>query len=177
MVYKVLVTNACIYNIEDGGITKLDKLNDMEDYTFIFGTLFVVANKMDTLLEKELKEYDVTSKQWLLSAVLDSLFDYPPTIKEAAREMGSSHQNVKQLALKLEQKGLLALEKDKKDARATRLRLTEDSFSLWSDAESKGITFIQNIFKGIDKEEISKVRKVFEKIQFNLDQLEKADID
>ena len=27
----------------------------------------------------------------------------PPTIKEVAREMGSSHQNVKQIALKLEQ--------------------------------------------------------------------------
>jgi len=69
---------------------------------------------MDTLLERELKEYDVTAKQWLLTAVLANSFDNPPTIKEVAREMGSSHQNVKQLALSLNKRACLFLKKIKK---------------------------------------------------------------
>lgn len=82
----------------------MSKLNSMKDQKFVFGSVLVISNRMDALLERELKEYDVTAKQWLLTAVLANSFDKPPTIKEVAGEMGSSHQNVKQLALKLEQK-------------------------------------------------------------------------
>jgi len=106
----------------------VSKIQSLKDQKFVFGSVQIVANKMNTLLERELKEFDITSKQWFLTVVIENSFDKPPTIKEAAKAMGSSHQNVKQVALKLEQKGLVCLEKDKKDARVTRIRLTEQSY-------------------------------------------------
>ena len=50
----------------------MSKLDSMKDRKFVFGSVLMVANRMDTLLERELKEYDVTAKQWFLT-VCDSI--------------------------------------------------------------------------------------------------------
>ena len=159
-----------------GGIV-LSKLDSMKDQKFVFGSVLIIANRMDTLLERELKEYNVTAKQWLLTAVLDNSFDNPPTIKEVAREMGSSHQNVKQLALKLEQKGLLVFEKDKRDARVTRLKLTDQIYEFSQLTQSKATIFTQALFKGIEKDEMSKARAALQKMLSNLTEMEQTERD
>jgi len=155
----------------------LNKLNSMKDQKFVFGSVLVIANRMDTLLERELKEYDVTSKQWLLTAVLDNSFDKPPTIKDVAREMGSSHQNVKQVALKLEQKGLLVFEKDTKDARVTRLKLTDQINEFAQLTQSKATAFTQALFKGIEKDDMSKARAVLQIMLSNLTEMDQPERD
>ena len=149
----------------------MSELDSMKDQKFVFGSVLIVANRMDTLLDRELKEYDVTAKQWFLTVFVDNSFDKPPTIKEVAREMGSSHQNVKQVALKLEQKGLLVLEKDKKDARVTRLKLTDQSYKFSQITQSKAATFTQALFKGIEKDDMSKARAVLQKMLSNLTEM------
>ena len=155
----------------------MNKLNSMKDQKFVFGSVLVIANRMDTLLERELKEYDVTSKQWLLTAVLDNSFDKPPTIKDVAREMGSSHQNVKQVALKLEQKGLLVFEKDTKDARVTRLKLTDQINEFAQLTQSKATAFTQALFKGIEKDDMSKARAVLQIMLSNLTEMDQPERD
>ncbi|MCB2288529.1 MarR family transcriptional regulator [Clostridium sp. CS001] len=146
----------------------MSKIESLKDQKFVFGSVQIVANKIDTLLERELKEYDITFKQWFLTIVVENTFDTPPTIKEAAKAMGSSHQNVKQIALKLEKKGLVALEKDKKDARVTRIRLTEQSYKFSEKIQAKAATFTQALFKGIEKEDMSKARAVLQSMMSNL---------
>ncbi|HEY8910208.1 MAG TPA: MarR family transcriptional regulator [Desulfosporosinus sp.] len=153
----------------------MSKHDSMKDRKFVFGSVLIIANRMDTLLERELKEYDVTSKQWLLTAVLDNSFDNPPTIKEVAREMGSSHQNVKQVALKLEQKGLLVFEKDKKDARVTRLKLTDQIYEFAQLTQSKATAFTQALFKEIEEDDMSKARAVLQKMLSNLTEMDQPE--
>jgi len=153
----------------------LSKFNSMKDQKFVFGSVLVIANRMDTLLERKLKEFEVTSKQWLLTAVLANSFDKPPTIKEVAREMGSSHQNVKQVALKLERKGLLIFEKDKKDARVTRLQLTDQIHDFSQSTQSKATIFTEAVFKGIDKDDMSKARAVLQKMLSNLTEMDQPE--
>ncbi|MBC7765229.1 MAG: MarR family transcriptional regulator [Hyphomonadaceae bacterium] len=155
-----------------GGVTFLSKLNNMDDSHFIFGSILVAANRMDTMLERALSKHDITAKQWFLSVVLDTLFEQPPTIKELAKEMGSSHQNVKQVALKLAQKGLLKLEKDTTDARATRLTLTDESQAFWAKTDQEGMVFMRTIYKNIKKDELAVARSVLEKMLANLSELE-----
>jgi len=150
----------------------LSKIESLKDQKFVFGSVQIVANKMNTLLERELKEYDITSKQWFLTVVIENSFDKPPTIKEAAKAMGSSHQNVKQVALKLEQKGLVSLEKDKRDARVTRIRLTEQSYKFSETLQAKAAIFTGNLFMGIGEDEMSKARTVLYKMMSNLAQME-----
>ncbi len=149
-----------------------EKLNEIDDSMFVFGTLFVVANKLDTLLGRELAPFGMTSKQWLLSVVIDSLFDEPPTIMQAAKEMGSSHQNLKQVALKLGRKGMLSLDKDSEDLRATRLRLTEKAYDFWDGMQRKGDEFLKAVFEGINSEELNAARRLLQGVLSNLARLE-----
>ena len=149
-----------------------EKRNKIPNETLIFGLLLILSNKMNTLLEREFKEFGVTTTQWFLSETIHSLFDSPPTLKEVAGAMGSSHQNVKQMALKLQDKGLLALEKDKRDARVTRLRMTEQSRRFWRQTDPKGAVFRERMFKEMDVEDIQRTRQLLEKLLLNLDEIE-----
>lgn len=152
----------------------MEKLEEMEDRQFIFGSLLFTANRMDTLLERELKEFDMTSKQWMLSIIIDNLFNEAPTMKDVAKEMGCSHQNVKQVALKLEQKGLLKMTKDKKDARVTRLNMTDESYQFWAKTQPKGTAFVEEVFENITKDELTEARNVMNKMMGNLIKMEKG---
>jgi len=139
-----------------------DSLIDDNHHTM--GLLLVIANKLETLLDRELADFNVTAKQWFLAVTLENIFESPPTLKEAARVMGSSYQNVKQIALKLEEKGLLKLEKDVQDARVTRLIITDKSAQFWAGTKNRGARFIADIYDGVSDSELALNREMLEKI-------------
>ncbi len=151
----------------------MNKLEQIPNQQFIFGSLFVLANRVDTLLDRALQKFNVSSKQWFLSICVASLFDHNPSLKELAKESGSSHQNVKQVALKLQDKNLLELYKDPKDARTTRVKLSEYSFEFWKLSDQDSNEFMTQLFKDISNEELESVRKVFTKLNNNLSEMEK----
>ena len=150
----------------------MSKAEKMSDRQYLFGVIFIVANRVDTMLEREFKRFGITTKQWFLSVIIENLFDKPPTMKEVAKEMGSSHQNVKQVALKLEQKGLLILQKDKRDARVTRLKLSESSYDFWKMIKEEGSMFTETLFKDIDKDELAIARRVMEKMLLSINKMD-----
>ncbi|MEX1376187.1 MAG: MarR family transcriptional regulator [Eubacteriales bacterium] len=139
---------------------------------FVLGILFVVTNRLDTLLDRELSEFGITSKQWFLSIVIGNAFGKPPTMKEAAKQMGCSHQNVKQVALKLEEKGLLKMEKDENDQRVTRMRLTQKSTEFWSDISPKDYEFMDNVFQGIGEDDMETTKAVLVQVLENLEKMD-----
>ena len=148
--------------------------NDMEDSFYIFGSLMVIANKLGTLLYRDLQEFGVTSKQWFLSGILETCFNAPPTLKETARMMGSSYQNVKQIALKLQEKGLLRLEKDRKDSRVMRLVLTDQSRQFWAQTESKGTLFMKSIFGNLNDRQLAGTRRMLQQLLTNMQFIEES---
>ena len=152
------------------------KIKSLKDQKFVFGSVQIVANIINTLLERELKEYDITFKQWFLTIVVENRFDEAPTIKEVSKAMGTSHQNVKQIALRLEKKGLIELTKDKNDARVTRIALTEKNYQLSDKLQNKAAIFTKALFNGIDEDDMAKARTVLDIMMSNLtdmDQIEK----
>jgi DNA-binding MarR family transcriptional regulator len=153
----------------------MEKFEQIPDSEFIFGALLVIANKMDTLLERTLSKHNVTSKQWFLLLVLLNIFEKPPTIKEVAREMGTSHQNVKQVALKLEEKGMLKLEKDRKDLRATRIILENKSYDFWKGIENDGKEFMEAFYKNIEKNNLQNIRFFISTLMLNLSKMEEGE--
>lgn len=150
----------------------MDNIDSMPDQKFIFGGVQIVANQMDTLLERELKEHNLTTKQWLLTIVVANTFDHDPTIKEVAKAMGSSHQNVKQVALKLEQKGFVVMQKDPHDARITRIKLTDAVASFGNESQEKSKIFTKKLFKGISPEKMAITRSALEKMLTNLAEMD-----
>jgi DNA-binding MarR family transcriptional regulator len=92
----------------------------------IFGSIFVVVQHLARRADAELAVVDLTTRQWLLLAVLTKWFPgLSPSLSEAAEKYGSSRQNVKQIALGLEAAGFVRLVPDRDDGRTTRIELTE----------------------------------------------------
>jgi len=150
----------------------IQELDSIRDQQFIFGSLFTVSNKLQTLLDRSLKEFDMTAKQLYLAIAIANLFDAPPTLKETAKTLGYSHQNIKQIALKLESKGFLTFEKDENDGRIIRLVLNEKIGGFWEVSEDSGTQFLKDIFLGIDESEVKIFRKTIGTILFNLYKME-----
>lgn len=141
----------------------------LDKQKFIFGSFFLMANKLQVIGDQYLGRDGMTVKQWFLTVMISQFRDTPPTLTEVAELMGSSRQNVKQLALKLEEKGFLNIEKDEKDSRALRLKLTEKSRKFWEMREEKDNQFITELFKDLSEKEINVIcngfNKLFDKIQ------------
>ena len=88
----------------------------------LFGRLSVLSQHLTRQADAALVPFDLTTRQWLLLAVLVSSFpDGAPTLTEAAAVYGTSRQNVKQVAHQLAARGFVELVTDPRDRRATRL--------------------------------------------------------
>ncbi len=91
-----------------------------------FASVFVVAQHLDRLGDVVLAPLGLTTKQWLLLAVVLRVFaGRPPTLTEAAAVYGSSRQNVKAIARGLQAAGYLRIVGDRDDRRASRLVATD----------------------------------------------------
>lgn len=148
------------------------KLDDIPDQQYVFGSLLMLANRIDTMLARELRPFDVTTKQWFLSVMIASLFEQPPTVMQVAKMMGSSHQNVKQVALKLAEKNLLRLEKDNADARVTRLVMTEYSQEFWQQTDEAGNDFMQKLFSGLSDKKMGRLRAAIDRMLGNIESMD-----
>jgi MarR family transcriptional regulator for hemolysin len=151
------------------------KLDTINDENFVFGAMFMAANKIDTLLERELNPFGVTSRQWFLSICVASMFEQPPTLKDLANVSGTTYQNVKQVALKLQTKKLMTLFKDPKDARVTRVALTQESAAFWASTEQDAKVFMERLYEGIDEEAMRTTRNVMQKLMENMIAMEKRE--
>lgn len=152
-------------------------MDAIEKQMYIFGSIFLIANKLQVLGDQYLGRAGITTKQWLLTAMVSQFQNNPPTLSEVAELMGSSRQNVKQLALKLEKKGFLNMQKDEQDARALRLKLTEKSREFWEQRQKQDEQYIEEFFEGLSSEEINAIFKGFGKLFEKITELEKADIN
>lgn len=131
----------------------MDRVNELEKIKFIFCSLFVLANKVQAIGDKYLE--GITAKQWLLLVTVSQFEENPPTLGQVAAFMGTSHQNAKQIALKLENKGFINIEKDLKDSRALRLSITSVCKEYFKEREGKDIIFLEELFNNLSSEEIN----------------------
>jgi DNA-binding MarR family transcriptional regulator len=127
-----------------------------------FGSAFVVVQHLTRLADEALADWDLTTRQWLLLAVLSrGAGGDSPTLSQAAAAYGSSRQNVKQIALGLQARGWLRLEPDPGDARATRLVLADKVARFDSpEGEARSRALLGTAFDGLTGDEILALRKL-----------------
>lgn len=70
----------------------------------LFARLFAIANNLQAIGDRHLGK--LTTKQWFLIACVGYFEPGQPSLSDLVPVVGSSRQNIKQLALKLEQQGL-----------------------------------------------------------------------
>ena len=98
--------------------------------------LFQASNALQTYLDRILKEHNLTSKQFFMMIILGS-FEHNPKMIDVAERFGTSHQNVKQVLLKLQKQDFIELYKDDKDSRMTRVQFTEKANKFWDERDSQ----------------------------------------
>ena len=148
----------------------MPQYGQIPDRQFVFGALLLLGNQMNTRLDRELAEFDVTTVQWFMTIAIETMFAAPPTLQQVARLLSTSHQNIKQVALKLADKGMLTLVKDSHDRRVTRLHLTDRCRQLWAQTDVKGADFMARLYDGIDEKDLQVTRRTLQNLMANLTQ-------
>ncbi|RQD69985.1 MAG: MarR family transcriptional regulator [Tindallia sp. MSAO_Bac2] len=139
--------------------------SSLDDKKFIFGSIFLLSNRLQALGDQTLAEDDMTLRQWFLTVMILQFDERQgPTLGDVARLMGTSHQNVKQMALKLQQKEFLVFEKDESDGRVLRLKLTEKSKDYWKGKEAEQNQFLEKLYKNVSDEEVKMTVSLFKKL-------------
>lgn len=145
--------------------------NDNVDFTgvessyFLLGLLSAFDNRFQAFADSTIKE--ISWKQFFAIICINVCKD-KPTVKELAEVMGSSHQNVKQILIKLEKKGFVQISVDENDKRKQRIELTDycKEFCKKNDEVSENI--INKMFDGISNEQLQVTIQTIMQIEDNL---------
>lgn len=125
--------------------------SDIPPSFFLLGLLSAFDNRYQAKADASLGE--ISWKQAFAIVCIDMCRE-APTLRELSIVMGSSHQNVKQILLKLEQKGFVVMVTDEKDRRKQRIFLTEKAREFSAEREEQSQQIVQTIFEGISEEEL-----------------------
>ena len=106
----------------------------IETSYFLLGLLSAFDNRFQAIADKMIGE--ISWKQFF-AIICINLCKTPPTVKELAEIMGSSHQNVKQILLKLEKKGFVSIAVDEQDKRKQRIELTPQCIEFCMNNDEK----------------------------------------
>ena len=144
------------------------EFGDMPPQAFLLGLLSAFDNRYQASADRFFKE--ITWKQFF-AIICINLCKENPTINELSSVMGSSHQNVKQILIKLESKDFVAIIPDEKDKRKQRIILTKkcEEFCRKNDEQSQEI--INRIFSGVDEGELLITIQTILKMERNISEL------
>lgn len=135
---------------------------------FLLGLLSAFENRFQAVADRTMEE--ISWKQFFVIICI-SLCKEEPTIRELADIMGSSHQNVKQLLLKLGKKGFITIAADETDRRKQRIELTPycREFCKKNDEASRQI--MQKMFHGISDRQLQDTIETIIQIENNLNNI------
>lgn len=142
-------------------------MHNMDKQRYIFGRVFLLSNRLQVIGDQVLGE-EMTISQWLLSMGIAQFGDSSPTLGEVAHLMGTSHQNVKQLALKLRERGFLEIEKDFQDLRLIRLKLTHRNKNFCKRRQIQMQDFLIELFKNLSQQEMDTLCDCLNKLYENI---------
>ena len=144
------------------------KFGDMPPQPFLLGLLSAFDNRYQAAADAYLKE--ITWKQFF-AIICINLCREAPSLNELSDIMGSSHQNVKQILLKLEKKGFVSAVPDEKDKRKQRVLVTDKCREFLEQNDNNGRQsqyVIGRIFDGIDEKNLQATIQTIMKMERNL---------
>lgn len=136
----------------------------------LFAGIFIQENLLHTVFDR----YNTMScKQWLLMSVLKA-FDTPPDLSAAAKAMGCSRQNVKQLARPLEKDGYITLERSTEDARSLCISYTDKGRQFSRENTARGRFVHDAVFREFSEDEIENYFALSVKMMHGIRHLEEV---
>lgn len=148
--------------------------NDKVDFTgielsyFLLGLLSAFDNRFQAVADSTMKE--VSWKQFFAIICINLCKD-KPNVKELAEIMGSSHQNVKQILLKLEKKGFVSITVDENDKRKQRIELTDYCKEFCAQNDEMAMGIMKKMFAGVSEEQLQVTIQTIIQIEGNLKEI------
>ena len=147
------------------------EFGQMPPQDFLLGLLSAFDNRYQAAADKYFKE--ITWKQFF-AIICINLCKEPPTLNDLSEVMGSSHQNVKQILLKLESKGFVSMKTDDKDKRKQRFFVTDKCRNFLEENDNQSRTsaqIIEQIFEGVDENSLAVTIDTIMKMERNLEKV------
>jgi DNA-binding MarR family transcriptional regulator len=124
----------------------------------IFRLVLVLAQGLRTLMDDMLAADGLTTQQAALITVATTFSG--PSLSQAAAVLGTSHQNVRQLASALERKGFLEVVADADDRRLRRLVPTLRSRDYWARRDPGDHARVLGWFAGLAEPEAEELLRL-----------------
>lgn len=140
----------------------------IESSYFLLGLLSAFENRFQAVADSAMKE--VSWKQFF-AIICINMCKEKPTVKELAEIMGSSHQNVKQILLKLEKKGFVDITVDANDKRKQRIELTDYCREFCAKNDGMTMSIMKKMFAGISEEQLQVTIQTIIQIEDNLKEI------
>jgi len=135
----------------------------------VFGSIFLLSQKLQYITDYELGKHNLTTKQFLVLAAVDTAFENPPTLNEVAMVLSTSRQNVKQLANQLEKKSFMELVSDPSDKRKVLLKTTEKNRLFWDNHAKENMVFFRRLFGDLTNDEVEQLYLLLSKLMASFD--------
>lgn len=155
-------------NIKDVITNENVDFTEIDDSYFLLGLLSAFDNRFQSIADQLIEQ--VSWKQFF-ALICINLCKESPTIKELASIMGSSHQNVKQILLKLEKKGFIQFISDTNDKRKQRIVFTEKCLQFCKDNDQKSQAMMNTMFNHISKQQIKTTIQTIIQMDENLKEI------
>ena len=139
--------------------------SDIPSGYFLIGLLSAFENRFQAMADRAIGE--ISWKQFFAIVCINRCKE-APTLKELSDIMGSSHQNVKQILNKLENKGFIRFETDGADKRKQRIVLTDECRTFCANNDAKSISIMGKMFEGISEGEVKTTIQTIMKIEDNM---------
>lgn len=133
---------------------------------------FFALMRMGSRLQAEGDRFfeSITMKQWTVLAALEQA-TRPLSLADLQRQLGTTHQNIRQIAAKLEKKGFIRISPNPQDSRAVCVTLAEETEEQPHLYRYRQIAFLRTLFSAIPAADVEATLRVLEKIEGNLDKL------
>lgn len=141
-------------------------MDNLQEKAYVFGSIFILANKLQILGDQVDK--NLTVKQWLFLAGITKCENEAPTLSELGARIGSSRQNVKKMAVILEKQGLIVMNRDARDARMLRVSLTDFCKEYLGRREQAELAFMEEVFEGLSPQELASLSGAIRKLEKNI---------
>ena len=132
---------------------------------YLLGLIIAFENRFQAMADSAMQE--ISWKQFFL-IICVNLCKEPPTIGELSEIVGSSHQNVKQLLLKLEKKDFISFRPDETDRRKQRIHLTRHCAKFCAKNDEMSMGIMNHMFEGIPEKDIKTTIRTIMQIEKNL---------
>ena len=117
----------------------------------IFNLLFILTNRLQTVFDQQIPE--LTLRQFMLLSTIRPL-QKPLSLGECGNLLGCSRQNVKKLALSLEQKGFVTIQSNPDRPRSLMILPTEKADQFFEGEFAPYREQLNELFASLKEEEI-----------------------